>query len=490
MDLEGLISGFLPALSQEVVQETAATLQDCGVESMDHLKYIVEKDLMFLNPVNRRMLLEKFKSATAAPPQHEPVNGDLATGAVTENIPIPWDAFPSELVKACKNETRPQKRDLNEMVRVVSDKILDVTKKPPGRKVLREVAARIVGRYPRTFQDTINGTVIATGLETLLWKLENCCNNKKRPSAGHQQQLTGAGHQQQQTSDEPSRKKPNLNRDSYGCVAWQPELPPGETVETQQKKKETLQAECRLVLRNASLVKQLMSETYASQRALINSATSVLEVKTSWPFLFEEEHLCHHTDTLLGFDASQTFDERLRKVGQQIYRYAHTQIKKSDVKTCLKEIEVGRLTKKTTTVEYEAAPLLLLALLGEKKDFFCKVTEETASDADLGDLPCSPIIIAKGESFLTASSFTLFVDGQAVLTVSSPGRAFKLLFLCHFALNLQYLKDISLTLEFTQRAIATVNPDRGTRVEKTKNKQHSLSPKVASLITALKDFDI
>lgn len=364
MDLEGLISGFLPALNQEVVQQTAAILQDCGVESMDHLKYIMEEDVMFLNPVNRRILLEKFKSATAAQPQHEPVYGDLATGTetVTESIPIPWDAVPSELVKACKNETRPQKRGINEMVRIVSDKILDVTKKPPGRKVLREVAARIVGRYPRTFQDTINGAVIATGLETLLWKLENC-NNKKRPSAGHQQQ---------QTCDEPSRKKPNLNRDSYGCVAWQPELPPGETVETQQKKKETLQAECRLVLRNSSLVKRLMSETYAPQRALINSANSVLEVKTSWPFLFEEEHLCRHTDTLLGFDASQTFYERLRKVGQQIYRYAHTQINKSDVKTCLKEVEVGRLTKKTTTVEYEAAPLLLLALLGEK-DFFCKV---------------------------------------------------------------------------------------------------------------------
>lgn len=481
MDLEGLILAFLPMLSQEAVQLTAEKLRECGVESMDHLKYIVEGDLMFLNQINRRMLLEKFKSnATAAPPQHVPGSSDLEAGAVTESIPIPWDAFPSELMKACRNETRPQKRDLNEMVRIVSDKIINVTR-TPGRKVLREVAAEIVGQYPRTFQDTLNGAVIATGLETLLWKLENCINNKKRPSVAQQKQ---------QADEEPSTKKPKVTRDSYGCVAWQPELPSGETVETQKKKKEMLQTECRLVSRNTSLVKRLMSQTYASQRALINGSTSILEVKTNWPFLFEEEHLCNHTATLLGFDASERFDERLEKVGKQIYRYAHTQIKKPGIKMCLKEIEVGRVTKKTTTLEYEAAPLLLLALLGERKDFFCKVTEETASDADLGDLPGSPIIIAKGESFLTANSFTLVIDGQAMLTTSNPGRAFKLMFLCHFALNLQYRKEISLTLEFTQRAIAAINPDRGTKVEKTKQKQHFLSPKVASLITVLEDYEI
>lgn len=100
---------------------------------------------MSLDQVKRRMLLEKFKSsATAAPPQYVPRSSDLAAGTVTESIPIQWDVFPSELTKACRNETRPQKRDLNETVRAGSDKILAVTE-TPERKVLWEVAAEIFG---------------------------------------------------------------------------------------------------------------------------------------------------------------------------------------------------------------------------------------------------------------------------------------------------------------------------------------------------------
>lgn len=93
-------------------------------------------------------------------------------------------------------ETKPgHERDLNEMVRVFSDKKLAITK-TPGCKVLREVAAGIVGLYPTTFQDTFYGAVIATGLETLHWKLETYTNQKR----------SGVGHQKQQTDIEPSRK--------------------------------------------------------------------------------------------------------------------------------------------------------------------------------------------------------------------------------------------------------------------------------------------
>ncbi|XP_077488926.1 uncharacterized protein LOC144099469 isoform X2 [Amblyomma americanum] len=67
--------------------------------------------------------------------------------------------------------------------------------------------------------------------------------------------------------------------------------------------------------------------------------------------------------------------------------------------------------------------------------------------------------------------------------------AFKLLFFAHFAFNIQYQKETSLCLEFTQRAIAGINPARGTKVQKNGGKQHCLSPRVAALATALKDYD-
>lgn len=41
----------------------------------------------------------------------------------------------------------------------------------------------------------------------------------------------------------------------------------------------------------------------------------------------------------------------------------------------MQEIEAAKMSKKSRAVEYECAPLLLLAILEEDKDLFYKVTE-------------------------------------------------------------------------------------------------------------------
>ncbi|KAM7291823.1 uncharacterized protein ISCGN_028394 [Ixodes scapularis] len=94
-----------------------------------------------------------------------------------------------------------------------------------------------------------------------------------------------------------------------------------------------------------------------------------------------------------------------------------------------------------------------------------------------------------GGSFVTAKSFTTCIDSQPVVHTSSPCQAFKLVFFAHFAFNVVYRKEASLCLEFMQRDIAAVNPGKGTKVQRTKSKQHCLTPKVAALVTALPDYD-
>uniref|UniRef100_A0A131YZX6 Tick transposon n=1 Tax=Rhipicephalus appendiculatus TaxID=34631 RepID=A0A131YZX6_RHIAP len=115
--------------------------------------------------------------------------------------------------------------------------------------------------------------------------------------------------------------------------------------------------------------------------------------------------------------------------------------------------------------------------------------QESTCDGDLEEMPSWPFIFAKGGGFLTAKSFTVCIDNVPLMHASSPREAFKVLFLAHFAFNVAYPKETSLTLEFTQRSIATINPGRGTKVERTRGKQHNLNPKVASLISTLKDYD-
>ncbi|XP_077513401.1 uncharacterized protein LOC144124531 [Amblyomma americanum] len=231
MELEQRISNWLPALDKEIVELTVQKLQQCGVESLEHLKYVVEEDLQFLKPISRRILLERFHSAATPNPPVSLSPNDIQSPTSTQcaSFSTPWEVFPPQLMKACQEGKRPVKSDLNEM--------------------------------------------------------------------------------------------------------------------------------------------------------------------------------------------------------------------------------------------------------------------EMASDDDLGDLPSCPFICAKGWTFLTANSYTICVDTHPVLHASKPDEAFKLLFFAHFAFNIQYQKETSLCLEFTQRAIAGINPARGTKVQKNGGKQHCLSPRVAALVTALKDYD-
>lgn len=161
MDLEQHISSWLPHLDNEAIQDIVRKLLDCGVQSLEHLKYVAEADLMFLNAVSRRILLEKFQTAASAAMQVSfPEVTEVSVSVLDQAFEIPWNTFPLELQKACREGRRSLKGDLNEMVRTLSGRVMACYQKP-GRKVLRAIAREIVSKFPRTFEDTLNGTVIA-----------------------------------------------------------------------------------------------------------------------------------------------------------------------------------------------------------------------------------------------------------------------------------------------------------------------------------------
>ncbi|XP_075551281.1 uncharacterized protein LOC142584857 [Dermacentor variabilis] len=113
--------------------------------------------------------------------------------------------------------------------------------------------------------------------------------------------------------------------------------------------------------------------------------------------------------------------------------------------------------------------------------------QETAHDDDLGDMPLTPIICMKGPGLFEAEMFTVCVDGVAILTTQRAA-AFKVMFLLYFVLNIEYPPEVALTLEFVQRAIAGINPERSTKARRTSKKQYCLSPKVAALANALDQY--
>ncbi|XP_040359597.2 uncharacterized protein LOC121047935 [Ixodes scapularis] len=111
-------------------------------------------------------------------------------------------------------------------------------------------------------------------------------------------------------------------------------------------------------------------------------------------------------------------------------------------------------------------------------------SQETAEDTDLGYMPATPSICIKGLSLFMSAEFTVCIDGIALTTTCNRAVASKLMFLLYFELNAEYPPEVALTMEFVQRAIAGINPDKSSKARKTSRKQHSLSPKVAALANA------
>ncbi|XP_072141985.1 uncharacterized protein [Dermacentor andersoni] len=445
-----LVQGWLPALSEEDFITISRKIQELGVKCAEHFRYLQESDLDFLAPVQRRILLEKFQTISAAPVTSgqggscAKVNSDANSqlDEWAEKFCIPWEMFPPSLLQACKAQERPTKSDLNQMVRMLSSLILH-KHSAPGRRNLRIIATKVVSMYPSSFQDLLQGTVGGTGVETLMWKLENCVNNKKRPIA---HALPA------EIVDDPDsfQPRPRSTRDSYGCVAWQPELPSGESLLTQREKQQQLLSEYAKMHPNKQLVTRLMIETYASQRLTINHSGSVTEVKKNWPFLLTEDCLLEHSKELLGSEVCQRIGANMESVGLRVYRYAYSQMKRPKVNKCLGEIQQAKSRLKSVTPEHEGALVLLLALFDEDEELIYKTVEETAHDDDLGDMPLTPIICMKGPGLFEAEMFTVYVDGVAILTTQRAA-AFKAMFPLYFVLNIEYPPEVALTLEFVQR---------------------------------------
>ncbi|CAN7980447.1 unnamed protein product [Ixodes pacificus] len=389
--------------------------------------------------------------------------------------------FPPGLLQACKDQQKPTKGDMHQVVRTLSSLIID-QHPSPGRHNLRIIAAKIADKFPSSFQATLQGTVVGSGIETSRWKLENCVNNKKRSAP----QLLPTEIVNDPDSFQPRKRSV---RDSYGCVAWQPELPCGETVHTQAEKRQRLLVEYTKLQPDERLVNDLMLQTFPSQRSSINNSSSVGHVKESWPFLFEEECLVQHAKQLLGDEVVRAIEVNMEKVGLRVYRYAYSQLKFPRVKKSLEQIEEAKRRFQCVTPEHESI-LLLLALFSEDEEMVYKILEVglKLQGTDLVDMPATPSICRKGPSLFMSAEFTVCMAEIALTTTCNRAVASKLMFLLYFVLNVEHPPEVALTMEFVQRAIASINPDKSSKARKTSRKQHSLSPKVAALANALENY--
>ncbi|KAF4117801.1 hypothetical protein G5714_002354 [Onychostoma macrolepis] len=80
--------------------------------------------------------------------------------------------------------------------------------------------------------------------------------------------------------------------------------------------------------------------------------------------------------------------------------------------------------------------------------------------------------VVRGSSPLTAENLMIAVDQTIVKDgVTNCVDALVMMFVYYYCLNISYPLELGATLEFMQRCLFRINPDRGTKVEKQQSKK-------------------
>ncbi|XP_052002462.1 uncharacterized protein LOC127657637 [Xyrauchen texanus] len=316
--LKDAVLSVLPSLSQDLTEQLVEKLMDQGVEGLDDLVYVKEDDIAaFIRPIQCRKLLgawkvqENLNSTVVLHPAevlplvpHEttstlgsPLSSSSSTSASSpastsvshswpENFKVPWNLMPAGIHCAVTNGQRPSPADRRQMIRVLADEIRKHDNNPTRSQCLT-ITRQIVRQYPKSFADMICDRQVGGGYESLLLQLKVRIEHLNRKS-------TLSHHRTQNNNTGTSRKRSSI--DAYGCSRWQPDVPPGESYDSLEVKRQRMD---EIYLHEGISgaergdVCKLMEGTYCLQRQMINATPSptMTDLRNKWPYLFIQRHI-------------------------------------------------------------------------------------------------------------------------------------------------------------------------------------------------------
>lgn len=229
---------------------------------------------------------------------------------------IPWSKLPQRGLMDCLEKgVRPKPSLRREMIRVIASDLSNITLKP-GKKTLSLVVQKIVEKYPKSFQDEIEGSVVGTGFDSLLKQFVVRFENLVRKSS------EGANKRKR---DDPSTASDAMNKkknfDTYGCINYLPtDFPPGETAETLKEMKNLLKE--KYLYNPSEEIEELMNLTYILQRKdILETDASIMDLRKEWPFLFEQSGMFTHFEVLTGIKLPQNLENSMTKKSEHIMKW-------------------------------------------------------------------------------------------------------------------------------------------------------------------------
>nr|XP_054591611.1 uncharacterized protein LOC129155894 [Nothobranchius furzeri] len=135
----------------------------------------------------------------------------------------------------------------------------------------------------------------------------------------------------------------------YGCTRFQPELPPEETDDTVEEKRQRLQSthsKYGINRQDRPEVTDLMNTTFSLQRKHINRipAPFLTDLQTSWPYLFTQRGIFSHFELLTDVAILCALELSIEECGNAIVEYFRTKVKTANVQTILAQEETDDLT--------------------------------------------------------------------------------------------------------------------------------------------------
>ncbi|XP_047132076.1 uncharacterized protein LOC124811048 [Hydra vulgaris] len=246
------------------------------------------------------------------------------------------------------------------------------------------------------------------------------------------------------------------------------------------------------LLWNVYEIERLHSLTYPSQRADIVglNALKIVSLVAKWPFLFKANWFLYHFKTLTGVDIAFIFEENLKIKSTIIVKFLQHQ---KEMQLAINEMILAG--QGNVLAPLVAAILGICQFFKESSKFLFHQTMEHANVDDIEKditLPLSPCISFAGTCIFKCNSFYLVVDRHVIINnLANPLLALVVLFAAYYVLNVGYPVEIAATLEFLQRCIIKINPEKGNKIEKKIGKKQYVGPhpKVISFVNELGLFE-
>jgi hypothetical protein len=229
---------------------------------------------------------------------------------------IPFDSLSAQLRSSLQKKVRLVPKLRRELVRKLTDAIV-VSCNRPRKQDLDQIAMQVVSEYPESLMDVIDGVVIGSGHSSLTTQLVSRVENINRSTG-----FSSIRRKRSNAADTGDNQSKQLRAiDAYGCVNWQPDLPDGETEDSQKSHKEALKNMHDRGQCDSDTVTKLSTLAYYLQRRDINSNQTVVNLMEGWPFLFTEAQFRIHVNELVGFDVHSRIQTAVQDKGLRLISF-------------------------------------------------------------------------------------------------------------------------------------------------------------------------